>query len=141
MKSMRLFQPSLLLCLLLVSCVTTPPTPVSESRDELWEKFGNEPIDALLMAWGAPAGETYLTDHARLVTYRHTTIYDSQSLYEHAVGCDASFLARPPDYKIENIRLDGDPYECRLLVQGRTGEARSMYMSTPYQRQDHRYPF
>ena len=104
---------SLMLCgFCLVSC--TPPPPVNDSRDILWRQFAHQPVDNLLMAWGPPAAETRLTNGSRMMTYRHATIYD----FSPSTGCEVSFLAPAPHYRIENIAMTGDPYECHLLAQG-----------------------
>ena len=106
----------------------TPPPPVNTSRDLLWNKYGNKPVDDLILGWGAPTAETKLTDGSRLLTYRHTTAYDDGATLE----CEVSFLAHVPNYIIDNIAMKGDPRECQLLAQGVTGTTiRSLYMDTP----------
>jgi hypothetical protein len=98
------------------ACVQAPP--VNESRSVLWQQFGGQSLDKLLLAWGTPAGETKLTNGSRMVTYRHATTYDASP----STGCEVSFLAPPPRYKINDIAMVGDPFECRLLAQGIRGD-------------------
>ena len=119
-----------LLAVLLAGC--TPPPPVVDSREILWQRFGHHPLDELIMAWGTPAGETHLSNGSRMVTYRHATIYDAASPYERGVSCDVSFLAASPKFRIEDISMEGDAYECNLLAQGRLGIARNVYVPPPY---------
>jgi hypothetical protein len=117
------------LCLLVIGCV--PVAPVNQSQEILWNKFANQPLDNVLLAWGAPAAETHLTEGSRLVTYRHSTTYEALSPYEHTLGCEVSFLAKPPGYLIGNIAMQGDAYECSLLAQGQTGYRRDTYVPPP----------
>ena len=118
---MRYFV-SLLAVFALAAC--TPAPPVDQSREMLWNQFGNQPVDALLMSWGAPMSETHLTDGSRMVVYQHSTTYDAQSSYERQSGCKVSFLAQAPHYRISNIAMEGDAGECRMLSQGSTGNVR-----------------
>jgi len=99
----------------IVSCTQSPP--VNDSRDILWRQFAHQPVDSLLMAWGTPAAETRLTNGSRMITYRHATTYDVSP----STGCEVSFLAPAPRYRIEDIAMVGDPYECYLLAQGQRG--------------------
>ncbi len=115
------------LCLLAISGCTPPP-PVNQSRDILWNKYGSKPVDTLLLGWGPPTAETKLTDGSRLLTYRHSTAYDDGATLE----CKLSFLAHPPHFIIDNIAMEGDPRECDLLAHGVTGTTiRSLYMGAP----------
>jgi hypothetical protein len=90
---------------------------VNDSRAVLWQQFGNQPIDKLLLAWGTPAGETKLTNGTRMVKYQHSTNYDVSP----STGCEVSFLAPPPRHIINDIAMVGDPFECHLLAQGMRG--------------------
>jgi|GEM_PF-3351153 len=116
----------------LASC--TPPQPVTQSREIVWQQFGNQPVDNVLMAWGTPERETRLTNGSRMVTYQHSTIFDAGSPYERKTGCEVTFIAQPPKYRIVDVAMDGEAYECNLLAQGRTGSARHVAMpeSAPY---------
>lgn len=111
----------IILGITLTACATAPP--VENSRQMLWQKFGNQPLDNLLLAWGPPTAETKLTNGARMVTYSYTYISDFGYYDQYMYRCKASFLAPPPAYKIDNVSLDGDPNECSELAQGRTGIA------------------
>jgi hypothetical protein len=103
----------------LSACAPTPT--VDESRQSLWQQFGGHSVDELLLKWGAPQGESRLTDGSRLLTYRRATVYDPSSAYANTSGCAASFLAKPPDYKIANVSMDGNMYDCQDLALGKVG--------------------
>src|SRR5690349_13194136 len=113
----------------LTSCTQAPP--VSSSQDALWQKFGHQSIDTILLAWGSPAAETRLTDGSRMVTYRHTTLLDAYSPYARSTGCEVTFLAKSPAYRVENIAMKGDAAECQLLAGGRTGMTHMDYPEPP----------
>ena len=81
-------------CAVLLAGCAAPP-PVNDSRDVLWARYAHHPLDELLLAWGAPQAETKLTNGSRMVTYRHSTVYDAASPYEGASGCDVTMLAPP----------------------------------------------
>lgn len=115
--------------LMLAAC--TPPPPVGQSRAVLWQRFGHHSIDEVLLAWGAPVAETKLTNGSRLVTYRHGTTYDAASPYEFSNGCQASFLAPPPRYTIDNVAMTGNPLECYLLTTQGPGYASHAYVPPP----------
>lgn len=106
--------------LLIASTACTPAPDVHTSQEALWARFGDQPVDALLLAWGAPMSETRLTDGSRLISYQHTTIYEGDGAQW---SCKVSFLARPPQYLIDNIALEGSAGECYLLSQGHTGNS------------------
>lgn len=127
--------------ILLASCAPSPP--VTQSREVLWERFGGQPVDAVLMAWGTPERETRMTDGSRLVTYKHSTVFDADSPYEYDTSCEVTFMAQSPKYRIDNIAMDGTPYECHLLAQGHTGTARHVRMPSTgsYRPYPYRYPF
>lgn len=99
----------------------TPAPAVDVSREQLWSEFGGQPIDKVLLAWGAPAKETHLTDGSRLITYQHSTIYDAQTSYQQSNGCEVSFVAKPSQFVINDIAMQGAPNECHLLAMGRVG--------------------
>jgi hypothetical protein len=115
--------------LLLSAC--TPAPPVEQSRGVLWQRYAHQPIDKLLLAWGAPAAETKLTDGSRLVSYRRAVTFDAASPYENTSGCEASFLAPPPGFTIENVALKGNPAECFALAQNGPGYVRNYYVPPP----------
>lgn len=102
----------------LASCMTAPP--VDASRQMLWERFGNQSIDNVLLAWGPPMAEARLTNGTRMITYTRTVIYEG-GVRQNAYGCKASFLAPPPDYKVDNVSMDGNSYDCQELAFGRMG--------------------
>ena len=108
-----------------------PPPPVEASREVLWQQYGHQSIDKLLLSWGAPIQETHLTDGSRMVTYKHMTIFEADSPYERRSGCEVNFLAPPPKFLIENISMEGDMRECQLLSQGRRGYTRYVYVPQP----------
>jgi hypothetical protein len=105
----------------LAGCASAPPTTVS--RQDLWNKYGNQPIDSILLAWGPPQSETHLTDGSRLVSYSRSTVTDFGYYDQNTYSCKANFLAPPPSYKITNVGLDGADFECAELAEGRTGIA------------------
>jgi len=125
----------------LVSC--TPPPPVAASRDVLWEQYAHQPVDKVLLTMGTPERETRLTDGSRMVTYQHSTIYDAGTPTERQTGCEVTFMAQSPHYRVENIAMEGEGYECNLLAQGHTGSRRiyipppQPYIPYPY----YRYPY
>ncbi len=129
MYLMRLFRLVFISILALSAC--TPPPPVNQSRDVLWEKYAHHSVDEILLSWGAPAAETKLTNGSRLVTYRHATTYDAASPYERSNGCEVSFLAPPPHFKVENISMTGDGFECAQLAKSGPGYARNVYVAPP----------
>lgn len=104
------------------ACAPVPST--EESQEALWRQFGNQPLDAVLLAWGAPAAETTLTKGGRLVTYRRSTVFDSHTAAEQNVACEVTFLAEPPKFHVVNVAMRGAASECRQLAQGRTGNRR-----------------
>jgi len=108
---------SMILCMQCMAACTPPP-PVNNSREILWQQFGHKSIDTLLMGWGAPAGETRLTNGSRMVSYHHSTTYDSGG----SAGCEVTFLAPPPAYHIEDISMTGSASECARLAQGQRGD-------------------
>jgi hypothetical protein len=112
---------------LLAGC--TPPPPVEQSRTLLWQRYGHHSIDEILLAWNAPARETRLTGGSRLLTYTRAFTFDAASPYEQTTGCEASFIAPPPHFTIENIALKGDALECARLAQNGPGYARSVYIA------------
>ena len=105
----------------LAACVAAPPVDVT--RQMLSDRFGHQSIDTVLLAWGPPTSETHLTNGARMAVYTRTVVYDYGSWDQSAYGCKASFLAPPPDFKIESVSLDGDDYDCQELSLGHTGSA------------------
>lgn len=109
----------LLAVLALAACAMSPP--VETSRNYLQQKYGNQPIDNLLTAWGPPQAETRLTDGTRIVSYAYTDIYDFNSWDQVAYGCRATFTAPSPSFKITKITLDGDDDECYELSLGHFG--------------------
>ena len=129
-KKTHLISLGILLVFGLGGCVPVPEVPAS--REVLWGQFGGKPVDALLMTWGSPMGETHLTDGSRLIEYQHSTIYDAQSVSERRSGCKVSFLAKSPKFVISDVAMQGEPYECELLSQGKLGEARIMAAPAPY---------
>ena len=119
----------LLALALLSGCVTAPT--VDTSRQALWTKYGNHPLDDVLLAWGPPTAETKLATNARLATYEHVVFYrDSSFSYQ----CRATFLAPPPSFKVTNIALDGDPTECYELSLGNTRTDGYDYAAFPHRR-------
>ena len=122
------------------ACAPVPDTHASQ--EALWQQFGNQPVDTLLLAWGAPMAETHLTDGSRLISYQHTTTYEGSGAQS---GCKVSFLAKPPQFVINNVALEGDANECYLLSQGRIGDNRIARSPTPpytpYPLPYRRYPF
>jgi len=122
-----------------VACAEVPP--VAQSREALWSRFGNQPVDNLLMTWGAPSSETHLTDGSRLLTYEYNTIYDAASPYERRSGCKVSFLAHPPKFLIGNIALEGSANECHQLALGRTGDNAIPYVPMPNEYTPPLYPY
>jgi hypothetical protein len=109
----------------LATCATQP---VDQSRQALWQRFANHPIDEVVLAWGAPQSETRLTDGTRVLTYRRTrTLWRDFGYgnlnYGDTVECDASFLAPPPDFKVKNISMDGDAFQCADMARGASGVA------------------
>ena len=119
----------LLAFLWIFSCAPIPG--VTQSREVLWNQFGNQPVDSLLLSWGTPLGETHLTDGSRMISYQHSTTYEAQSPYERAVGCKVSFLAKAPQFRIADIAMEGDAHECQLVAQGHLGDNRIMSVQTP----------
>lgn len=144
---MRYISAVMLLFLILSALVAcTPAPPVSDSREVLWQQFGNHPLDELLMAWGVPSKETHLSDGSRLVTFRRSTVYDSRSPYERSVACEVSFMAKGSAQKISDISMQGAPNECRLLALGRVGDvivpsAQPVYPYGNYTNPYRVYPF
>lgn len=132
---------SVVIAVMLAGC--SAPPPIDHSREVLWQQFGQQPVDKLLMAWGTPARETRLTDDSRMVVYRHATIYESGSPYERQTGCEVTFMAQSPGFRIANIAMEGEAYECAILAQGRTGDTRHVYMPepVPYYGHQFHYPF
>jgi hypothetical protein len=122
---------SIFLVLWAVSCCAQVP-PIPQSREALWQQFGQKPVDAVLMSWGAPAKETHLTDGSRLLTYRRSTIYDAQSPYEQVSACEVSFLAHPPAFNVDDIAMQGAANECHMLSEGRIGEVRVPMVEPAY---------
>jgi hypothetical protein len=118
---------------------------VSQSRERLWQQFGQQPVDALLMAWGTPERETRLTDGSRMLAYQHTTVIDADMPGEYRRGCEVTFMAQAPQFRIANVAMEGNPYECQLLAQGKTGYAQHMNTAPPapyYRSRYHRnYPY
>ena len=127
---------SILVILALAGCTQAPP--VKDSRELLWAQYGGHKIDDLLLSWGPPAKETRLTDGSRLVTYRHSTVYEGRGSSEQGSSCEVSFMAKSPKYMIGDIAMAGSDNECRLLAQGRTGDVRvpAIEPIAPY-----RYPY
>ncbi len=115
--------------LLLSAC--TPPPPVEQSRAALWQRFGNHSIDEVVLAWNAPSRETKLTNGARFLTYNRSATFNAASPYEQTVGCEASFVAPPPDYLVTNVALKGEPGECYNLAQRGPGYVRNVYIPPP----------
>jgi hypothetical protein len=113
----------------LASCA--PIQDVSQSREVLWQEFGHQSIDALLMKWGVPNSETQMTDGSRLATYEYSTVYEAGGNYERSSHCKASFLAKAPSYRIEDVALVGNARECGMLSQGRIGQHRIPAVATP----------
>jgi hypothetical protein len=105
--------------LALAACVSTPP--IESSRQMLMEKFGNQSIDNLLLAWGPPIAETHLTNGTRVVSYTYTDIYDIDAWNQSNYSCKAIFLAPPKAFKISSVSLEGEDYECHELALGHTG--------------------
>ena len=121
-----------LLPVLILSACTPLPT-VEQSRDQMWAQYNHQPVDKLLMALGTPERESHLTDGSRLLTYQFSSIYNDGSPYERQSRCEATFMAKAPSYRLENIAMQGDNYECSLLAQGHTGYVRHPYTPpTPY---------
>ena len=118
-------------CVVMALVACAPQPTVNQSRDVLWERYAHQPIDALLMALGPPARESHLSDGSRLVTYQFNSGYESGSPYERSKGCEATFMAKAPSFKLEDIAMQGDVYECNMLAQGHTGFARHPYMPPP----------
>ena len=127
----------MLLFVPLVACTQLPP--VEQSRDAMWKQYGNQPVDKLLMGLGTPERETKLTDGSRMVMYQFNSVYDADSPYASRQSvCQATFIAKPPSFVIDNIAMKGDAYECDMLAQGHTGSVRhpsytpvTPYMNTP----------
>jgi hypothetical protein len=111
----------------------TPPPPIMDSREVLWQQFGNKPLDELLVAWGPPTKETTLTDGSRMVVYRRSVTYDAGSYSENFSGCEVTFLAKPRAFNIHDIAMEGDARLCQGLAQGQVGDER-------YARVDPWYP-
>jgi hypothetical protein len=109
----------------------TPPPPIPQSRDEIWQKFAHHSVDEILLSWGSPAAESKLTNGSRLLTYRRTVTFDAASPYERTSGCEASFLASPPHFRIENVSMNGDAFECAQFAAHGPGYARNMYVAPP----------
>lgn len=126
---MRYFTPFCIGLLLLGSC--TPPPPVNESRDVLWSHFGNHSVDDVLYGWGVPSAESKLTNGSRLLTYSRAITYDAASPYENTSGCQVSFIAPPPKFRIENIKMEGDGYQCAALAAKGPGYSRNAYVPPP----------
>lgn len=133
--------------LLLVSACGPAAPEVTVSREALWQQYGGQSVDQVILNWGAPAAETKLTNGSRMLSYRHTTVYDAGSPYESAAGCEVTFLAAPPSFRISDIAMKGSDAECRTLAQGRTGMARYTYTPPagiypyPYRRYPYPYPY
>lgn len=123
-------------CAFMSACTQAPP--VHDSREILWQRFGNRKLDELLMAWGAPTRESHLTDGSRLLTYRHATVYVGRAAMENASSCEVSFLAALPSFRITDVAMQGTNNECHILAQGRIGETRVPVMADPY---PYRYPY
>jgi hypothetical protein len=123
---------ALMLLMVLAACTTTATT--LQSRDQLWAQYAHQPIDNLLMALGTPTRESHLSDGSRLVTYQFNSVFDSGSPYERQTGCEATFLAKAPKFRLEDIAMQGQPFECSMLAKGHTGTARHPYLppQTPY---------
>jgi hypothetical protein len=111
-----LFLPAILA---VFGCASAPT--VEASREVLWQQFGDKPVDALIMAWGAPTSETALTDGARVLEYSRATIYDDFSS-QRSVSCKVTFMAKPPAFLVRDVALQGVPSECSQLAKGHTGE-------------------
>jgi hypothetical protein len=109
---------ALLLIALAALSGCTPPPPVTDSREVLWRQWGGQPVDQLLLTWGTPNAETRLTDGSRLLKYRRSTTYDAQSYHEYMTSCEVSFLAKPPEFRINDIAMEGTSGECNLLAKG-----------------------
>lgn len=132
---------SIVVLALLAAC--TPPQTVEQSRDQLWAAYGNQPVDSVLMALGTPARESHLSDGSRMLTYQFASVYDSGSPFERRAGCEVTLLAKSPSFKLENIAMQGQPYECSVLASGRTGLVRHPYMppQNPYMYGSRVHPF
>lgn len=122
----------------------TPAPAVQDSREVLWRQYGHQPVDKLLLAWGAPTQETHMTDGSRLVMYQRSTLYESQSGYEHSSMCQVSFIAKAPEFLVSDVAMEGSPIECQALAQGRVGTVRVPPVEPAYPygySYPHRYPF
>jgi len=102
----------ILLAAMLMLDACAPPPPVTQSRDALWDKYAHRSVDDILLAWSTPQAESKLTNGSRLLTYRHSTIYDAGNSY----NCEVTFLAPPPRFTIENIAMSGDARDCQQLA-------------------------
>lgn len=97
---------------------------VTDSRERLWQQFGDQPVDKLLLDWGTPDAETLLTNGSRLLKYSFSTVYGAQTMGEYSRSCEASFLAESPKFIIMNVALEGSSTECSRLAQGERGVRR-----------------
>ncbi len=124
--------PAMLLFSPLVAC--TQLLTVQQSRDAMWQEYGGQPVDKILVTLGAPERETKLTDGSRMVMYQFNSVYESGSAYERQAVCQVTFMAKPPKFVIDNVAMKGDVYECNMLAQGHTGSVRhaGFESATPY---------
>ncbi len=119
-------------CSFLTAC--EPAATVLQSREQMWTQYAHQPVDGLLMALGTPARESHLSDGSRLITYQFNSLFEYGSPYERQSGCEVTFMAKAPAFTLEDIAMQGQPYECSLLAKGRTGTVRHPYLppQTPY---------
>lgn len=133
----KIHRYSLLALLALVAGCSAVPT-TEESREVLWGEYGGKPLDALLVAWGAPEAETTLTDGSRMVKYRRSTTYDSGSSMARRTSCEVTFMAKSPKFFIENIAMEGAPGDCSRLAAGKRGD---VALPGPMYRDMSTYPY
>jgi hypothetical protein len=127
---MRILPAALALSVALLSGCTPPP-PVEQSRAQVWQRFAHHSIDDVMLAWGPPSAESKLTNGSRMLTYRRGVTYDAGSSYASTNGCEATFLAPPPHFKVENVAMTGNGFQCADLARAGPGFTAHPYVPPP----------
>lgn len=115
---MRLTVISFAILLTLTACAHVPP--LSVSRDHVWQQFGGQRVDELLLAWGPPQSDTQRPEGTRVLSYTYSNAYDFGTPKQRTYTCKATFYVS--NMIITDLSLVGPDYECAVLGHGYTGQ-------------------
>jgi len=62
-------------------------------------------------------------DGARIMSYTYSNMYGVGQKDQRSYSCTVTLIAPPPDYKISDVSMQGQDYECAVIAGGLTGQS------------------